>query len=77
VTEFKPSQIRVGKEIRVPPPATELMAPAAKRRRSDGGVEQTERGHRRSEDAALEAFESEFAVSAMAMTAMTRPGQGR
>jgi len=28
VTEFSPSQIRVGKETSVPPPATELMAPA-------------------------------------------------
>ena len=28
VTEFSPSQISAGKEIRVPPPATELMAPA-------------------------------------------------
>ena len=30
VTEFKPSQTRVGKETRVPPPATELIAPARK-----------------------------------------------
>ena len=30
VTEFNPSQIRVGKESRVPPPATELIAPARK-----------------------------------------------
>jgi len=28
VTEFSPSQIRAGKEIRVPPPATEFTAPA-------------------------------------------------
>ena len=28
VTEFSPSQISAGKEISVPPPATELMAPA-------------------------------------------------
>jgi len=34
-------------------------------------VEQTERGHRRSEDAALEAFESELAGVGDAMTAMT------
>jgi hypothetical protein len=30
VTEFSPSQIRAGKETSVPPPATELMDPAAK-----------------------------------------------
>ena len=30
VTEGKPSQIRVGKETSVPPPATELIAPARK-----------------------------------------------
>ena len=29
VTEFSPSQMRVGNEMRVPPPATELIAPAA------------------------------------------------
>ena len=28
VTEFKPSQISAGKESSVPPPATELIAPA-------------------------------------------------
>ena len=28
VTEFSPSQINAGKEISVPPPATELIAPA-------------------------------------------------
>ena len=28
VTEFSPSQISAGKETSVPPPATELMAPA-------------------------------------------------
>jgi hypothetical protein len=27
-TEFRPSQISAGNETRVPPPATELMAPA-------------------------------------------------
>jgi hypothetical protein len=30
VTEFSPSQINAGKEISVPPPATELTAPAKK-----------------------------------------------
>ena len=30
VTDGRPSQIRAGKETRVPPPATELMAPAIK-----------------------------------------------
>jgi hypothetical protein len=30
VTEFNPSQMRAGKETSVPPPATELMDPAAK-----------------------------------------------
>ena len=29
-TEFSPSQMSAGKETRVPPPATELMAPARK-----------------------------------------------
>ena len=28
VTEFKPSQINAGNDTRVPPPATELIAPA-------------------------------------------------
>ena len=30
VTELRPSQMSVGNERRVPPPATELMAPARK-----------------------------------------------
>ena len=30
VTESRPSQISVGNETRVPPPATELIAPARK-----------------------------------------------
>ena len=30
VTELRPSQISAGNETRVPPPATELMAPARK-----------------------------------------------
>jgi hypothetical protein len=29
-TEFRPSQINVGKDTKVPPPATELIAPATK-----------------------------------------------
>src|ERR1035441_2059972 len=72
VTEFKPSQIRVGKEIRVPPPATELMAPAAK-----AAAKATAAWSRLNEDIEgqktrrLRRARVKLAVSAMAMTAMT------